>query len=56
MLKHWANIFAMLGVALIATAFFREDWHGGTVLGTLAIGISAWLQGMSISTRGVKND
>jgi hypothetical protein len=23
--KHWAGVFAMLGVALLATAFFQKD-------------------------------
>ena len=23
--KHWANVFAMLGVALLATAFFQQE-------------------------------
>ncbi len=24
--KHWANVFAMFGVALLATAFFQKDF------------------------------
>ena len=32
--KYWSNVFAMLGVAMIATAFFSKDlWIAGTALG-----------------------
>ncbi|MFI3271988.1 MAG: hypothetical protein R3Y11_07815 [Pseudomonadota bacterium] len=45
MLHYWSNIFAMLGVALIATAFFRlEDWQLGTVYGAILIILGAFLQ------------
>lgn len=47
MLKYWANIFGMLGVALIATAFFREGWQPGSLLGVYFIGWGAWFQGLS---------
>lgn len=33
MLSWWSNIFAMLGVALIVTTFFRPDWEAGRVTG-----------------------
>lgn len=53
MLKYWSNIFAMLGVALIATAFFRpEDWQLGTLSGAYFIGIGAWFHGLAISPKG----
>lgn len=53
MLKYWSNIFAMLGVALIATAFFRpDDWQLGTLSGTYFIGIGAWFYGLSLPHKG----
>ena len=53
MLKYWSNIFAMLGVALIATAFFRpDDWHIGTLSGASFIGLGAWFYGLSLSSKG----
>lgn len=55
MLKYWSNIFAMLGVALIATAFFRpEDWQAGCISGGITIFIGAWFHGLSIPTKGGK--
>ncbi|MDD2966516.1 MAG: hypothetical protein PHN64_03340 [Desulfovibrionaceae bacterium] len=55
MLTYWSNVFAMLGVALIATAFFRpEDWQAGTLLGVYFIGIGAWFTGLSLSHKGGK--
>ncbi len=48
MLKYWSNIFGMLGVALIATAFFRpEDWQTGTALGTYFLLVGAWFHGLT---------
>ena len=49
MFKYWSEIFGMLGVALIATAFFRpEDWQLGTMLGIYFIGIGAWFHGLAM--------
>ena len=32
--KYWSNVFAMLGVALLATSFFaKEDWLLGAFIG-----------------------
>ena len=39
--KHWANVFAMFGVAMVATAYFQEGFPlWGYVLGILFIYIS----------------
>lgn len=54
MLKYWSNVFAMLGVALIATAFFRPDWQLGCFAGAVTIFIGAWFHGLSLSTKGEK--
>lgn len=55
MLKYWSNIFAMLGVALIATAFFRpDDWQAGCISGAVTIFIGAWFHGLSTPTTGGK--
>ena len=56
MLKYWSNIFAILGVALIATAFFRpEDWQLGAFSGGVFIYIGALFYGLSLpTTRGKK--
>lgn len=55
MLKYWANIFGMMGVALIATAFFRlDDWYAGCLTGAIFIYLGAWFQGLSVSTKGGK--
>ena len=54
MLKYWSNICAMLGVALIATAFFQESWQSGTMLGVYTIGLGAWMHGLSLSSKGEK--
>ena len=35
--KYWSNVFAMLGVALIATALFRDNWFWGTALGAYCL-------------------
>ena len=35
--KYWSNVCAMLGVALIATAFFQEHWFWGTALGAYSL-------------------
>lgn len=32
--KYWSNVLAMLGVALLATAFFtKDDWVLGAIVG-----------------------
>lgn len=54
MLKYWSNIFAMLGVALIATAFFRSDWQAGCVSGSVLILLGAWSHGLSLPPGGKK--
>ena len=54
MLKYWSNICTMLGVALIATAFFQEHWQSGTLLGVYTIGLGAWMHGLSLSAKGEK--
>jgi hypothetical protein len=52
MLKYWSNIFGMMGVALIATAFFRpDDWQAGCFTGAVFIYLGAWFHGLSISTK-----
>ena len=48
MLQYWSNLFAMLSVALVATAFFRDDWQAGFFLPGAssplsARGSTAWL-------------
>ncbi|WP_298068767.1 hypothetical protein [uncultured Mailhella sp.] len=54
-LKYWSNIFGMIGVALVATAFFRtDDWQLGTLSGAYFIGIGAWFHGLSLPSRGGK--
>lgn len=54
MFQYWSNIFAMLGVALIATAFFRpEDWPIGSSLGIFVILLGAWFHSLS-TKRGKK--
>lgn len=50
MLRYWSNVFAMLGVALIATAFFQERWQAGSLLGIYAVAVGAWFYGLA--TRG----
>lgn len=36
--KYWSNVCAMLGVALIATAFFqKDDWLLGMALGIYSL-------------------
>ncbi len=35
--KYWSNVLAMLGVVLVATAFFQEHWFWGSVFGTISI-------------------
>lgn len=53
MLTYWANIFGMTGVALVATAFFRQgDWFVGTLAGIYFVGIGAWFHGLSLPTKG----
>ena len=48
MFKYWSNVFAMLGVALLATAFFRPAyWQTGIVTGIIFIFIGAWFYGLS---------
>lgn len=54
MLRYWANIFGMLGVALIATAFFREDWQAGAITGGFFIFMGAWFFGLSLPLDGGK--
>lgn len=51
MLLYFGNVFAMLGVALIATAFFRDDWQAGVLAGIFAIGLGAWFHGLSLPIR-----
>lgn len=48
MLWYFGNVFGMLGVALIATAFFRPDWQAGVVAGIFAIGLGSWFHGLSL--------
>lgn len=54
MLKYWSNIFAMPGVASIATAFFRPDWQAGYLSGSVLILLGAWTHGLSLPSRGDK--
>lgn len=56
MLAYFGNIFGMLGVALIATAFFKNDWQAGIITGCLAILFGALFYGLSlpIPKRGKK--
>ncbi len=54
MLRYWSNIFAMLGVALIATAFFRPDWQAGALSGGVLIMLGAWSHGLSLPSKGGK--
>ena len=36
--KYWSGVFAMLGVAMIATAFFSKDsWLLGTLIGAYCL-------------------
>ena len=36
--KYWSNVFAMLGVAMIAAAFFNKDgWVLGTAIGAYCL-------------------
>ncbi len=49
MLQYWGNYFAMLSVALIATAFFREnDWQAGIVTGGIMGMFGAWCYGLAL--------
>lgn len=48
MLWYFGNIFGMLGVAVVATAFFRNDWKMGMMAGTLFIIFVAWFHGLSL--------
>lgn len=48
MLWYFGNIFGMLGVAIIATAFFRDDWGMGITAGILFIIFGAWFHGLSL--------
>ena len=54
MLWYFGNVFAMLGVALIATAFFRDDWQVGILAGIFAIGLGAWCHDLSLPVRRKK--
>ena len=54
MLQYWSNVFAMLGVALVATAFFQDNWQAGTALGLYSIVIGAWFHGLSNEAQGGK--
>lgn len=39
--KHWANVFAMFGVAMLATAFFQKDGaYWGYVWGAVFVYLS----------------
>ncbi len=40
--KHWANVFAMFGVAMLATAFFQE---GNATWGYVWGVVSVWISG-----------
>lgn len=52
MLTYWSNIFGMLGVAIIATAFFRpEDWQWGVFSGAVFIYMGAWFSGLSLPAK-----
>lgn len=51
MLWYFGNVFGMLGVALIATAFFRPDWQAGVVAGCLAVIFGAILHGLSLPVK-----
>ena len=46
----------MLGVALIATAFFKEDWQAGMMAGALAIIFGALFHGLSLPAGRRKNE
>ncbi len=46
----------MLGVALIATAFFRDDWQAGIFAGTFFIGMGAWFHGLSLPVKKEKKN
>lgn len=35
--KYWSNVFAMLGVAFVAAAVFRDNWLPGLAIGTYFI-------------------
>lgn len=48
MLWYFGNVFGMLGVALIATAFFRPDWQAGVLAGIFAMGLGSWFHGLSL--------
>lgn len=48
MVWYFGNVFGMLGVALIATAFFRPDWQAGTITGSIVIIFGAIFHGLSI--------
>lgn len=48
MLRYWSNVFAMLGVALIATAFFQEHWQAGCVSGGVLLLLGAGLHSLSL--------
>ncbi len=52
MLRYWSNIFAMLGVALIATAFFQEHWQAGSILGGYSVALGGWFHGISYKKGG----
>lgn len=43
MFIYFANIFAMLGVAVVATAIFKSDWQSGVFSGITLIFIGAGL-------------
>lgn len=51
MLWYFGNIFGMLGVALIATAFFRPDWQAGCVSGAILILFGAIFHGLSLPAK-----
>lgn len=51
MLWYFGNIFGMLGVALIATAFFRSDWQAGAISGGIIILFGAIFHGLSLPVK-----
>ena len=52
MLQYWSNLFAMLSVALVATAFFRDDWQAGFLTGGVFAFVGAWFHGLALPAKG----
>lgn len=48
MLKYFSNISGMVGVAMVATAFFNESqWLLGTIIGIWLILLGAFFQALA---------